>query len=95
MSDHVKRGALQIDNRDMDTEWEGSDDGRVNAVWMCQECDTPLEVHQRRGRDAYVSIECRCGAESLDLRIADIFDFDMETWDTEITAKLDWEAENE
>jgi len=83
MSEHVKRGATKHTNRDMRTDWEGIDDEGVNSRWFCTECDAHLRIHQRRGLHAYITVECPCGAESLDLRVADIFDFEMETWDTD------------
>ena len=81
MSDHVKRGATLHTNRDTSTEWEGIDDGRINSEWKCVECGGAVKAKQRRGNDAYVSLECDCGAASLDLRIADVFDFEVEAWD--------------
>jgi len=88
MSEHVKRGANAHTNRDMSTEWKGIDDGRVNSQWICVECENHLRVHQRRGLDAYITIECPCGAESLDVRLADMFEFSMTAWDTETITEI-------
>jgi len=87
-TEHVKRGATKVTDRETEYDWSAREDGGINSVWVCRECNQPLEIRQRRGNDAYVSIECECCAESLDLRIADIFDFEMETWDTETVHKL-------
>ena len=83
MTDHVKRGATLHTDRDTSREWDGIDDGRINAEWRCVECDGIVKAKQRRGNNAYVSLECDCGAASLDLRIADVFDFEVDAWDTE------------
>jgi hypothetical protein len=83
MSDHIKRGMELHTNRDTSTEWRGIDDGRLNSVWVCQECGGDLKAKQRRGNDAYVSLECECAAASVDLRIADTLQFEVETVDTE------------
>lgn len=88
MSEHVKRGATKVTDRETEYGWSGPDDDYINSVWVCRECGEPLEIRQRRGREAYVSIECECCTESLDVRIADLFDFEMETWDTATVAEL-------
>ena len=83
MSEHVKRGATKHEDRDVSAKWDGIDDGNINSVWACTECDSPLEVRQRRGLDAYISLGCDCGANSLDLRVADLLSFEMDSWDTD------------
>jgi hypothetical protein len=88
MSEHVKRGATKHEDRDTSYEWDGVEDGRINSIWCCTECDEPLEVKQRRGLDAYISLECGCGAASLDLRVADILEFEIDEWDTKTVRNL-------
>jgi len=88
MTDHVKRGATLHTDRDTSTEWDGIDDGRINAEWQCVECDGIVKAKQRRGLDAYISLECDCGAASLDVRIADVFDFEIDVWDTVTIAEI-------
>jgi hypothetical protein len=82
MSKHIKRGAELHVDRDTSTEWGGIDDGRINSEWQCNDCGGNIKAKQRRGLDAYISLECDCGAASLDLRIADILDFEVDAWDT-------------
>ncbi len=88
MAEHVKRGATKFTDRDVSYGWNGKEDDSINSVWICEECDEPLEIRQRRGRHAYISIGCSCGAESLDMRVSDLFDFEMEAWDTATISEL-------
>lgn len=81
MSEHVKRGAELYENRPI--EYVAADGDGIYAVWKCTECGEKLELRQRDGRHAYTEIGCGCGAASLDLRIADLLDLDIEAWDTE------------
>lgn len=88
MSEHVKRGATKHKNRDVSYDWNGPEGGQINSVWCCDECGDTLEVRQRAGKHAYVEIGCSCGASSLDLRISDLFEFEMESWDTVTVSEL-------
>ena len=85
MSDHIKRGAERHTDRTIT--YDTMDDDAINSVWCCTECGEPLEVRQRKSH-AYVSLGCPCGAESLDLRMADLLEFKMEAWDTKVVHKL-------
>jgi hypothetical protein len=82
MSDHIKRGATLHTERDTSTDWDSIDDGRINSEWCCKECGGNVKAKQRRGLNAYISLECDCGAASLDLRIADLLEFEIDAWDT-------------
>jgi len=46
------------------------------------------ELRNRAGQVDYVEIGCECGAESLDLRVADILEFEMGQWDTKTVHEL-------
>lgn len=81
MSDHVKRGAEL--HHDRPVEKDVLEDNAIYAVWTCAECGDDLQLRQRRGQHAYTEIGCGCGAASLDLRIADLLDLDIEAWTTE------------
>ena len=89
MPEHVKRGATLHTERDTSKEWEGNEDGRINSEWRCVDCAGVVKAKQRRGLSAYISLECDCGAASLDLRVADILDFEVEAWDTVAVTKYD------
>ena len=86
MTDHVKRGATKHEDRAVEYEFDAEDP--INSVWCCIECGDRLELRQRQEQVNYVEIGCSCGAESLELRIADLLQFSMETWDTETVAEL-------
>jgi DNA-directed RNA polymerase subunit RPC12/RpoP len=83
MSEHVKRGMEIQKNRTTDTDWKGIDDDRINSEWQCEKCGGRIVAKQRRGRDAYVSLECDCALVSVDVRLAGVFDLDIPEWDTE------------
>jgi hypothetical protein len=87
-TEHVKRGATKFTDRVIAYGWDGKNDDNINSVWICRECGDELEIRQRRGRHAYVSVGCSCGAESLDLRVSDLFEFKMKAWDTATVAEL-------
>lgn len=87
MSEHVKRGAeLQ---KDRDVEYNISMHDAISGVWHCEQCGGKLELRQRTGRPAYTEISCECGAVSLDVRIADTLDLDIDEWDTKAPHELD------
>jgi len=86
MSDHVKRGATKHENREVSYEYDADDE--IISVWCCTECGDRLEIRNRKGQVNYVEIGCSCGAESLDLRIADLLEFSMGSWDTTTSHKL-------
>lgn len=83
MTDHVKRGMKIHTDRSVTTEWDGMDDGNVNAVVRCTECGEKIEMRYRRGMDAYVELGCPCGARSLDLRIGGVVGLDIDEWDAD------------
>ncbi|UBF23444.1 hypothetical protein HRTV-28_gp6 [Halorubrum tailed virus 28] len=87
MSDHVKRGLTHHTDREVTTEWDGMDDGNVNAVVRCTECGKKIEMRYRRGMDAYVELSCPCGAHSIDVRIGGVVGLDIDVWeaDTDVT----------
>lgn len=86
MSEHVKRGATRHENREVT--YDPLADDPINSVWCCTECGDELELRQRQRQVNYVEIGCSCGAASLDLRIADLLDFEMDEWDTVTVAEL-------
>jgi len=87
MSDHVKRGAER--HVDREVTYDTMADDEINSVWCCTECGDELELRYRPASGHnYVSVGCSCGAESLDLRIADLLEFKMESWDTVVAHKL-------
>lgn len=85
MNDHVKRG-VEL-HRDRPVEYDMLEENAIYGVWHCSECGEKLELRQRRGQHAYTEIGCDCGAASLDLRIADTLDLDIDEWDTELVEK--------
>jgi hypothetical protein len=88
VTDHVKRGATKHTDREVSYEYNGIDGGHIVSVWCCEECGEPLELRYRAGNEAYAAIGCPCGAQSLDVRIADILQFEMEAWDTRTVSDL-------
>lgn len=86
MSEHVKRGATRHEDREVTYEYDAEDP--INSVWCCTECGDQLELRQRQGQVDYVEVGCSCGAASLDLRIADLLQFEMDEWDTVTVAEL-------
>jgi len=86
MSEHVKRGATRYEDREITYEWDAEDP--INSVWCCTECGDTLELRQRQDQINYVEIGCSCGAASLELRIADLLQFEMPEWDTRTIAEL-------
>lgn len=93
MSEHVKRGAEL--HRDRPVGYDMLEEEAIYGVWHCTECDDKLELRQRRGYHAYTEIGCSCGAVSLDLRIADILDIDVDLWETEAPEDtIEWGADD-
>jgi hypothetical protein len=88
MSEHVKRGATKETNREVRYEWDTGDRSHINSIWCCTECDSVLEVRQRADRPAYISLECDCGAEALDLRVGDLLEFEMDSWGAKTVSEL-------
>jgi len=83
MKDHVKRGMKTHTDRSVTTEWDGLDDGNVNAVVRCTECGEKIEMRYRRGMDTYVELGCPCGARSVDLRIGGLIGIDIDEWEAD------------
>lgn len=85
MSDHVKRGMMHFKDRGVTTDWEAIEDGNINSVVRCKECGEKIELRNRRGNEAYISLGCPCGAESLDVRIGGYIALDVDSWENDTT----------